>query len=43
MGNVWLGLALLASTISVRVTISMMLIQILVGAIAGNLVGLLAH
>ena len=36
----WLGLALLASLISVRVAISVALIEILVGAIAGNLIGL---
>jgi Kef-type K+ transport system membrane component KefB len=37
---VWLGLALLASVISIRVAISVALIEIVVGAIAGNLVGL---
>ena len=36
----WLGLALLASLISIRVAISVALIEILVGAVAGNLVGL---
>ena len=36
----WLGLALLASLISVRVAISVALIEIVVGAVAGNLVGL---
>lgn len=36
----WLGLALLASLISIRVAISVALIEIVVGAIAGNLVGL---
>jgi len=36
----WLGLALLASVISIRVAISVALIEIVVGAIAGNLVGL---
>ena len=36
----WLGLALLASLISVRVAVSVALIEIVVGAIAGNLVGL---
>lgn len=36
----WLGLALLASIISIRVAISVALIEILVGALAGNLVGL---
>lgn len=36
----WLGLALLASVISIRVAISVALIEIVIGAIAGNLVGL---
>ena len=36
----WLGLALLASLISIRVAISVALIEIVVGAIAGNLVSL---
>ena len=36
----WLGLALLASLISVRVAVSVALIEIVVGAVAGNLVGL---
>src|ERR1700756_4284403 len=33
----WLGLALLASLISIRVGISVALIEIVVGAVAGNL------
>jgi Kef-type K+ transport system membrane component KefB len=36
----WLGLALLASLISIRVAVSVALIEIIVGAVAGNLVGL---
>src|SRR5215831_13815480 len=36
----WLGLALLASLISIRVAVSVALIEIVVGAVAGNLVGL---
>lgn len=36
----WLGLALLASLISIRVAISVALIEIVVGAIAGNTIGL---
>ncbi len=36
----WIGLALLASLISIRVAISVALIEIVVGAFAGNLVGL---
>jgi Kef-type K+ transport system membrane component KefB len=37
---VWLGLALLASIISIRVATSVALIEIMVGALAGNTVGL---
>lgn len=36
----WLGLALAASLISVRVAVSVALIEIVVGAIAGNTIGL---
>lgn len=36
----WLGLALLASLISIRVAVSVALIEIVVGAVAGNLVDL---
>ncbi|HVV28196.1 MAG TPA: cation:proton antiporter [Rhizomicrobium sp.] len=36
----WLGLALLASLISIRIAVSVALVEILVGAVAGNLVGL---
>jgi Kef-type K+ transport system membrane component KefB len=36
----WLGLALLASLISIRVAVSVALIEIVVGAVAGNLIGL---
>ncbi|HXQ41446.1 MAG TPA: cation:proton antiporter [Candidatus Udaeobacter sp.] len=36
----WLGLALLASVISIRVAMSVALIEIMVGAVAGNVVGL---
>ena len=36
----WLGLALLASLISIRVAISVALIEIVVGAVDGNLIGL---
>jgi Kef-type K+ transport system membrane component KefB len=37
---VWLGLALLASIISIRVAMSIALVEILVGAVAGNVIGL---
>lgn len=36
----WLGLALLASVISIRVAMSVALIEIMVGGLAGNIVGL---
>jgi Kef-type K+ transport system membrane component KefB len=37
---VWLGLALLASIISIRVAMSIALVEIVVGAAAGNIIGL---
>jgi Kef-type K+ transport system membrane component KefB len=37
---VWIGLALLASIISIRIAVSVALIEIVVGAIAGNVIGL---
>ncbi|MDB5609323.1 MAG: potassium transporter Kef [Bradyrhizobium sp.] len=37
---VWLGLALLASIISIRVAMSVALVEIMVGAVAGNTIGL---
>ena len=36
----WLGSALVAALISIRVAISVALIEIVVGAVAGNLIGL---
>jgi Kef-type K+ transport system membrane component KefB len=36
----WLGLALLASLVSIRVAVSVALVEIVVGAAAGNLIGL---
>ncbi len=36
----WIGLALAASLISIRVAISVALIEIVIGAVAGNLIGL---
>jgi Kef-type K+ transport system membrane component KefB len=38
--SLWLGLALLASLISIRIAVSVALIEIVVGAVAGNLIGL---
>ena len=46
MGQVWLqsalwiGLALVASIVSIRVAVSVALIEIMVGALAGNTIGL---
>ena len=40
---IWLGMALLASFISLRVGVSIALVEILVGAIAGNIPGLKEH
>ena len=46
MGQVWLqsalwiGLALVASIVSIRVAVSVALIEIMVGALAGNAIGL---
>jgi Kef-type K+ transport system membrane component KefB len=37
---VWLGLALLASVISIRVAMSVALVEIMVGAVAGSTIGL---
>lgn len=37
---VWIGLALLASIISIRVAMSVALVEIIVGAVAGNTIGL---
>ncbi len=37
---VWLGLALLASIVSIRIAISVALIEIMVGVLAGNTIGL---
>jgi Kef-type K+ transport system membrane component KefB len=36
----WIGLALIASLVSIRIRISVALIEIMVGAFAGNLIGL---
>ena len=36
----WLGLAFLAAVVSIRVAISVALVEIVVGAVAGNTIGL---
>lgn len=40
---IWLGMALLASFISIRISVSVALIEILVGAVLGNIPGLREH
>jgi len=40
---IWIGMALLASFISIRVGISVALIEILVGAVFGNIPGIMEH
>ena len=40
LAGLWVGMALLASLISIRVAVSVALIEIVVGAFAGNIVGL---
>jgi Kef-type K+ transport system membrane component KefB len=40
VASVWVGLALLASLISIRLATSVALIEIMVGAVAGNTIGL---
>ena len=37
---IWLGLALTASLVSIRIAISVALIEIIIGALAGNAIGL---
>jgi hypothetical protein len=36
----WIGLALLASIVSIRAAMSVALVEIMVGAVAGNAIGL---
>ena len=40
---IWIGMALLASVISIRLGISVALVEILVGAVLGNIPGLKEH
>lgn len=42
ISTLWIGLALLSSLISIRIAISVALIEIVVGAVAGNVIGLAA-
>ena len=40
---IWLGMALLASFISIRISVSVALVEILVGAVLGNIPGIREH
>lgn len=40
---IWIGMALIASFFSIKVGISVALVEILVGAIAGNIPGIREH
>lgn len=40
---IWLGLALLASLVSIRIAIPVALVEIVVGALAGNIPGIKEH
>lgn len=40
---IWIGMALLASLVSVRIAVPVALVEIVVGALAGNLPGIRAH
>ena len=40
---IWLGMALLASFISIRISVSVALVEILVGAVLGNIPGIKEH
>ncbi len=40
MSALWVGLALMATLISIRLAVSVTLIEIMVGALGGNLLGL---
>jgi len=43
LSALWIGLALLSSLVSIRVGVSVALVEIVVGALAGNLLGLAAN
>jgi Kef-type K+ transport system membrane component KefB len=40
---IWIGMALLASVISIRIAVPVVLVEIVVGAVAGNLPGIKEH
>ncbi len=40
---IWLGLALIASVVSIRIAVPAALVEIVVGALAGNIPGIREH
>jgi Kef-type K+ transport system membrane component KefB len=40
---IWLGMALLASVVSIRIAVPAALVEIVVGALAGNIPGIREH
>jgi Kef-type K+ transport system membrane component KefB len=40
---IWLGMALLASAVSIRIAVPAALVEIVVGALAGNIPGIQQH
>jgi len=40
---IWIGMALVASFVSIRIGVSVALVEILVGAIVGNIPGIKEH
>ena len=40
---IWLGMALFASTVSIRIAVPVALVEIVVGALAGNIPGISQH
>jgi Kef-type K+ transport system membrane component KefB len=40
---IWIGMAMLASVLSIRIAVAVALVEIVVGAVAGNLPGLKQH
>ena len=40
---IWLGMALLASVVSIRIAVPAALVEIVIGALAGNIPGIREH
>jgi len=40
---IWIGMALLASVVSVQIAVPVALVEIVVGALAGNIAGISSH